>query len=222
MASRALHSFLKNIDDVRALIEIAEITDPTRGHPVLNKTGIVLTCAYWEAFCEDIASEALDHLIQHMEDFTNLPVKLWRDLATQLIEDKNDLAVWNLAGHGWRDELRNRSAKFTAARNFSFNTPKPDQVDELFAHTIGIVAMSDCWTPSVPSCKTNGPLLASESRTLLRDFVAVRGAIAHRGKPDQILLLAHVRKYADLVGGLAMKTNDRIETAARSATGVQI
>jgi hypothetical protein len=64
MASRALRAFLENMVDVRDLIEIAEISHEVRGHSVLNRTGIVLTCSYWEACCEDVAADGLEAMVQ--------------------------------------------------------------------------------------------------------------------------------------------------------------
>lgn len=219
MASRALRAFLKNMVDVRDLIEIAAISHEVRGHPVLNKTGIVLTCSYWEAYCEDVAADGLENMVQHSVDFTALPVKLRRDLATHLRNDKNDLAVWSLAGDGWRDALRQRLASFSAARNYSFNTPKPDQIDALFENTLGISSLSDCWTIYLPSRTAGGSLPAPEARAMLSEFVTVRGAIAHRGTTKSPLELTHVKNYADLIEGLAQKTDQHVEHAVRSATG---
>lgn len=79
-------------------------TGPGRkyGVEVLNKSAIVLLCAVWEAYCEDLASEAVEHLVTHAKDASALPKALRKQIAQELKADSHELAVWKLAGQDWR------------------------------------------------------------------------------------------------------------------------
>src|SRR5687768_16205818 len=81
-------------------------------------------CAVWEAYCEDLAAEAVEHLVTNAPDTTALPKVLRKTIASELESDKNDLAVWDLAGEGWKAVLRSRLADITERRNRSLNNPQ--------------------------------------------------------------------------------------------------
>ena len=72
------------------------------GLEILNKSAIVLLSAYWEAYCEDIAAEGLNHLVTHLKDPQKLPEALRKVVSKQLKESANNLAVWEIAGAGWK------------------------------------------------------------------------------------------------------------------------
>ena len=64
MESNAKQKFDKNCEDINKLLEFHESSggsSPGRryGLEVLNKSAVVLICAIWEAYCEDIAAEGL-------------------------------------------------------------------------------------------------------------------------------------------------------------------
>ena len=84
MASAAHAAFDSNAEDVERLLEIhADIGGDAQGRrfglEVLNKSAVVLITAIWEAYCEDVASEALEHLVAHAPSATALPVELRRN-----------------------------------------------------------------------------------------------------------------------------------------------
>jgi hypothetical protein len=91
---------------------------------VLNNAGIVLVCAFWEAFCGDLADEALAHLIEDARDPDALPAPLQKLIARAVRADKNELAPWKLAGDGWRRLLRDRAAELREQRNRALDTPQ--------------------------------------------------------------------------------------------------
>lgn len=43
------------------------------GLEVLNKSAIVLLTACWEAYCEDVSAEALEHIVTHSPSPDKLP-----------------------------------------------------------------------------------------------------------------------------------------------------
>ena len=83
MPSKARAAFDENCRDVDKLLEIhADIGGDQVGRrwglEVLNKSAVVLICAYWEAYCEDVAAEGLDHLVKHAKSARDLPDALRR------------------------------------------------------------------------------------------------------------------------------------------------
>ena len=170
-------AFEKNREDVERLMEIhgdlaGDAPGRKRGVEVLNKSAIVLMCAVWEAYCEDLAAEAVEHLVDHAEDATALPEALLKTIAAELESDKNDLAIWRLAGDGWKTILRSRLADITKRRNRSLNTPKSANIDALFEEAVGLAKVSASWQWR--------NVTAAKARTKLDGYVNQRGDVAHR------------------------------------------
>ncbi len=143
MASQARKDFDRNVKDVERLLELhASVGGDAQGRrfdlEVLNKSAIVLITAIWEAYCEDIAAEALEHLVTNVSSGSQLPKDLKKKIANDIKADLNDLAMWGLADAGWQECTRARLASLTEERNRRLNTPKPDQIDELFSAAIGL------------------------------------------------------------------------------------
>ena len=81
--------------------------------------------------------------------------------------------MWDLADTGWKSKVRARLDSLTAERNRRLNTPKSDQIDDLFTAAIGLLAVSSVWRWKSMS--------VTQARRKLDDFVTLRGEIAHRG-----------------------------------------
>jgi len=223
MPSQSRRAFRDNSKDVERLLKIARHNaDGPDTDQAVNKAAIVLITAFWEAYCEDIAAEGLEHVVVHANDFEQLPKKLRQDLARELKEDKNELAVWDLAGDGWRDALTARLEAYTKSRNRLFNTPKPSQIDELFEKALGIPRMSDAWKVRRPRHSPEELMTADEARTQLTEFVELRGAIAHRGYADADVQHIQVRDYFELVGRIVGVTGGRVNTQVENVTGVPL
>jgi hypothetical protein len=94
---------------------------------VLNKSAIVLLTAFWEAYCEDVAGEALEYIVRHTKDAGGLPQDLRKAVAKELKEEPHELAVWRLADTGWRTELASRLTALKEKRDRQLNTPKTQQ-----------------------------------------------------------------------------------------------
>ena len=92
MVSEARKAFDKNAEDIERLLQLhAEKGGIGRGRryelEVLNKSAIVLITSFWEAYCEDIAAEALEHLITHAKSADVLPKELRKRIAKELNTD---------------------------------------------------------------------------------------------------------------------------------------
>jgi RiboL-PSP-HEPN len=216
MASSARKAFDKNCEDVDRLLDIHQSIAgdrPGRKYQVevLNKASIVLLTAFWEAYCEDVAAEALKFIVDHATDATALPKELRKQVAKELAGDKDDLAVWKLSGDGWRPVLEQRLTDLQAERNRKLNTPKTAQIDDLFLRALGIPKISRHWFWS------RMPADAASSK--LDKYVELRGSIAHRGAASSTVRKGQVTDYYKLVKRLVARTGGRVNTEVKSATG---
>ncbi len=216
MASDARRAFDRNVKDVERLLEIHEdVGGDAQGRrfglEVLNKSGIVLITAVWEAYCEDIAAEALEHLVGHVPSASALPKELKKRIAAEIAADKNELAMWDLSDAGWQARVRVRLASLTEERNRRLNTPKSGQIDDLFKSAIGLVSLSRSWNWKGMS--------VSQARSKLDKYVSLRGAIAHRGSAASSVKKTHVTTYLNHVKRLVSKTGGRVNTHVKGSTG---
>lgn len=215
MPSKAWRAFNANADDIRRLLEIHLSLGgegPGRRHRlgVLNKSAIVLITAIWEAYCEDLASEALAHIVANVGVGADLPKDLKKRVAVELKGEKNELAVWNLADDGWKTIVKGRLMELTRERNRKLNTPKAAAIDELFATAIGVGSVSTAW--HWHGMATHG------AKTKLDRFVAMRGEIAHRGQATSVTK-SQVEDYFNHVRKLVSKTGGRVNRFVRQHTG---
>lgn len=201
MPSEARQTFEENCSEVERLLEIHSLVTPSgpgRKHKVevLNRSAILMTCAFWEAYVEDACTEVVEHVVAQASGPVTLPLSLRKTIAAQLKNDKNELAVWRLAEGGWRSVVQTNLANLTKQRNFSFMSPKAAPIDDLFETALGIQGISDEW-------KRQG-IDSAACRTRLDTYVTLRGDIAHRGrvatrtvrKKDCREFLVHVKALA--------------------------
>lgn len=216
MASKARKAFDKNAEDIDRLMEIHRDLGgdgPGRRYrlEVLNKSAIVLITAFWESYCEDIAAEALNHIVKHSKSVDSLPKNIRKIVAKELKQDANELAVWSLAGKGWRKLLKDRLEKLQEQRNRKLNTPKAGNIDQLFLDAVGIKEMSTSWTwPK---------MTVVHARKKLDDYVTLRGGIAHRGAASQSCKKKEVDDYFAFVKRLVGKTGGRVNSHVKNVTG---
>ena len=215
--TKALKQFEANLSDVDNLMGFhADHGGQGPGRrdkrlEVLNKSAVVLITAIWEAYCEDVAEEALEHIVQHAADSSKLSKPTRQVVAKELKADKNELAVWELADGGWRDCLRGRFERMREDRNRKLNTPKAAQIDALFEQALGLNSMSRRWYWSGMSVEN--------ARTKLDKFVSLRGAIAHRGSGSNSCKKSDVTNYRNHVERLVAKTDMGVRRFARTNSG---
>ncbi|MFO0916094.1 MAG: HEPN domain-containing protein [Pirellulales bacterium] len=216
MASTARQTLGANKADLDRLWELHEQeTGKGAGRrfyvEVLNKSVVVLVCASWEAFCEDIAREAIQHIVDDCADWSKLPDELKTLIAQQLRDDKHDHAPWRLAGDGWKAQLMGNANRFISDTTSRWNTPKSKQVKELFEKTIGISDITADWNWQNSTVK--------QSSDKLDEFVALRGEIAHRLKPVDSVHKKHGTDFFELISRLADKVDASVRTLLHTVTG---
>jgi hypothetical protein len=208
MASKARAAFDENAADVQRLLQLhqekgGKAKGRRFGLEVLNKSAIVLLTSFWEAYCEDIAAEALDHIVTHAPSADKLPTELRKLIAKELKADVHDLAVWSIAGDGWRALLKSRLAILQAERNRRLNTPKSAQIDRLFSDALGIAEISTSW-------KWPKKMNPDRARAKLDKFVELRGAIAHRGAAATSVKKADVTNFYNFLQRLVGQTGGAV------------
>ena len=144
-------TFEENVKDVERLIELHEEFSGTErgrrvGVEVLNKAAVVFMCAGWEAYVEDLADEVVQHYVNHLSETAQLPVDLRKTVARELEAQSSKVAVWKLAGDGWKKELRARLKGMREKRNLGLSTPKTDYVDQFFERAIGVSDVPTSWS----------------------------------------------------------------------------
>lgn len=216
MPSKARQSFDANAKDVERLLSIhSTIGGDAKGRryglEVLNKSAIVLITAFWEAYCEDIATESLQHIIDNIPNATSLPKELKKLIANEIKKDTNEIAIWDLADDGWKVKVQARLAALTQARNKKLNTPKSANIDELFYMAIGLQDISKSW---------HWKSMTSENAKIkLDEFISLRGEIAHRGASASGCSKKSVESYFDHINLLCAKTGGAVNKFVKTITG---
>ena len=219
MASKARKAFDENATDIVRLLEIhgdfgGEAPGRRYRLEVLNKSAVVLITSFWEAYCEDLAAEALEHIVTHAKSAASLSKEIKKTIAKEISADKNQLAVWDLSDNGWRKVLRNRLVRLQQERNRRLNTPKSAYIDDLFLSALGVKGISRSWVWH--------RMTADQARKKLDRFVALRGEIAHRGHASQSCKKPQVEDYFNFIKRVVSKTGGRVNSYVKMLTGVPL
>lgn len=203
---------LDNLAEVQLLLQIHHAiagSKPGRKRDVevLNKSAIVLVVACWEAYVEDLATNALTFMMDQAASHTIFPKPVLERVASK----HSGPNAWALAGDGWKAALRNNLAEVLAKTTGTLNTPRAPQVDELFAKTVGITSLSATW--SWPG-RTQAAAVKA-----LDNLITVRGSIAHRVQHSKSVHKKSVTSAVDLVSRLAAKSTNHVRTFLHTTTG---
>jgi hypothetical protein len=217
MPSKAWESFYQNARDIERLLELhQEKGGPSpgrrRGLEVLNKSAIVLITSFWEAYCEDIATEGLEHIVQHGGSADSLPKGIKQIIAKELKADPNDLSIWSLSGEGWKQILKTRLENLRDQRNKRLNTPRTQNIDDLFLQALGLSSISSSW-------KWAKKMTIDRARKKLDKYVTLRGEIAHRGIAANAVTKAQVEDYFYFIKRLVSKTGGAVNSHVKKITG---
>ena len=220
MPSKARIALEENLKDVERLLELHEqeggsATGRRYGLEVLNKAAVVLITAYWESYCEDIAEEALEHIVSHAPTADALPKEIKKNIAKELKDNPSEIAVWDIADGKWRDLLKKRLKTLKEARNRKLNTPKYKNIDELFESAIGLTDVSSKWVWAKK-------LTFEKARQKLDKYVALRGEIAHRVKANTSVTKTQVVDYLKFINKAVSKTGGAVNSYVFRITGSKL
>lgn len=145
------------------------------------RASVLMLCATWELYCESLLKESVDKLLQHFADPTKLPNDMQGQLKAAVhAEHVVKSTPLRLAGFGWRSVYA-ESVRSACDR---FNTPKSENLNDLFKKWIGLKIISDCWT-----C----------GKSEIDDFVSLRGEIAHRGSDSKAVSKDECNHYRTVI-----------------------
>lgn len=196
-----MSGFVSNLKEVDRLSDIHSIITPQgpgRKHNVqiLHKSSVVLLVACWEAYVEDLATNALSLIVTRIKNHTNIP----KDVRERIASRNQGMKAWSLAGEGWKQACLSHLNEVLAKTTGTFNTPKTDQVDDLFEKVIGLKNISSNWHWKGRS--------ASKTKAALDSLVELRGSIAHRVSASRVVRKNDVSEARELLARLAVKSHN--------------
>lgn len=199
---RALRKPNKEIDE--------NISD---GIDVLNRSAIVLMVSLWEAYIEDICSEALAHIVKNVRNPVKLPKEIKKQVAKEIKEEKNEIQMWLLAEDGWRKYVQERLIKYKEIRDKNFTSPKSTPTEIFIYNVLGLENITSKWDFKEIN------LTPKKCIEKLDKLVVTRGEIAHRGVVKETItkdwLLDNVKFLQKIVG----RTGGEINTHIKKITG---
>jgi hypothetical protein len=203
---------LENLQEVDLLLDIHRAiagAKPGRKRDVevLNKSAVVLVVACWEAYVEDLASNALNFMIDEAKVHTVFPKSVLERVGSKYSGPN----AWVLVGDGWKKALRDNFSEVLAKTTGTLNTPRAPQVDDLFAKTLGLAAMSKAWTWSG---RTQPAAVKA-----LDELITLRGSIAHRVQHSKSVHKSTVVAAVELISRLAAKSTNQVRNHVHAAVG---
>jgi hypothetical protein len=211
-------AFFANSKEVLRLLEIhKEISGDGPGYKhnveVLNKSAIVLLVATWESYIEDLAKNSFEFLLKNSKSHEAIPKKILASSVKDLKGSQNELDVWQLAGNGWQDILQRHHASVLKKYVKSLNTPRTDNIDELFESLLGIKNISSNWHWKRMS--------ASSAKEKLEVLIRIRGEIAHTVYASKSINKGDVKNYDSFLNNLAMITHNTCTRHLESVCGTK-
>lgn len=164
----------------------------------LNKSGIVLLCASWEIYVEQIVIECTNIHLENVVTPDTMLSSLSKLVTKFLDKEKDDRAWHKIVNDGWKGIVRSA----VATRVGILNTPKTAQVSSLFEELLNINNITSNW--SWHRCSNQYAMAR------LNEFVTLRGSIAHGERQSANITKATVLAAQDLVTRLIDKIEDRL------------
>lgn len=179
MPSRALTKFeTKMITDVDRLIAShATLNNPGLGRRSLGhitRGGVLMLCAAWERYVEELAIEAAAYLCARAASPQDLPENAQRTISKYIKDHKHDLKPLDMAGDGWRHVY----SAIVSERMGHLNTPKAGNIETEYKALLGWSDVVANW-----SC----------GKAFINSFVSARGDIAHRGSEASYIRIDKLR-----------------------------
>ncbi|WP_197714073.1 HEPN domain-containing protein [Ferriphaselus amnicola] len=181
------------LDDVDRIIESHNALNHDglgrRGLGHITRSGVVMLCAAWELYVEELLVETARVLCTRATSPDQLPEHVQREISKVVRESKHELKPLELAGDGWKMVYENHCIQTTQ----SINTPKSTILVPLFKRLSGVEDISESWTLGA---------------TALNEFVTVRGDIAHRGRDAGYIQINTLTTYRDQILRFVIDTDN--------------
>ena len=136
MPSKAYRTFNFRLGEVDQVLQARTLLNQKiytnrrgrRNLGALHKSALILLCAAWEAYVEDLLSESLEFVISKVSTPTELPQNLQKKLCAHVKDDKHDLKALELCGNGWKKLC----SEIVETKVKHFNTPRLINVQDLY------------------------------------------------------------------------------------------
>lgn len=155
---------METVSRLHETYDLIRTTRGTRGRAAFDhvtRSAIIFLAAAFEVYIEDVIIECCNQQISFAQDAVNLPHDVKKTINDYVKQEGNGEPPTNLCDEGWRRVYR----KIVEQRTGKLNTPKKQQIADLFKSLIGIV-----------ESKIN----AIQNISDLDGIIAFRGEIAHR------------------------------------------
>ena len=197
MPSKALRKFegamMRDVD--RMIATHRDIQGGTKGNKGLGhltKAGVLLLCAAWELYDDEVLLEGVKHLIDRRKMPDDLPLPIQKTISKYVRKFNHELKPLELAGSGWKDVYREVANGWVNG----LNTPKSTILDQGFNTLLGLEGLSQNW---------------SHGAETVDKFVSVRGDVAHRGSDVGSIHMNVLRdKYQVQLSECAVQTDNAI------------
>jgi len=167
------------------------------GH--LTGAGVLLLCAAWELYIEEVIIESVKHSIDRCVSPDDLPNIVKKTISDYVRNSKHQLKPLTMAGDGWKVIYLEIAREWVTG----LNTPKSNNINEGFHKILGIQNLSSSWTLGVKA---------------INDFVTARGDVAHQGSDaGNIRMNVLSGTYKIQVCKCAIETDNALTTFLRSA-----
>jgi hypothetical protein len=167
MPSKSYYDFLDLLEDVDQLRTAHyKSSQGLRGKKklgFLTRSSIVMLCAAWERYNENILLECIDKILETNIEANSLSKHIKEYLSTKVRENKNTIYPIELADNGWKNLWKGYAINDTDA----LNTPNSENLNKLFKRYMGIENFTSMWH--------------KKSIIKINDFIKLRGEIAHNG-----------------------------------------
>ena len=207
MPSEALASLKSNLTEVDRLFGFhrqlgGESPGRRQGFEVINKSAVVLTCACWEAFIEDLCIEATKCLTELVNNSDEIPQSL-RVSCFRGLNIKEAGEFWKVAVDSWQQALIRNAESCAHGKktgDHGFNTPSAENITELFKRTIDLNDVTQNWRwQGITDAKRN-----------LKEFLDLRGQIVHRVSASAPVQLTDAEQRRGFIETLGEKTDESV------------
>lgn len=208
MPSNAYINFLHIRLDVLKLIETHNFYAQNKrgrknlGH--LTRSALVMLCAAWERYNEDLLLESIEYLSDKISDINNLNKTIKKTISLKVKNDKNEIKPIELAGNGWKNVWIN----YAKLETNSLHTPKSNKLEQLFHIYLGVTKYTSFWKTANPD--------------EIDKFVSDRGEIAHNGSKATYVTMTKLRKYQDLIVENVIEIDSKIATELKKMSGLSL
>ena len=160
-----------------------------RGLGHITRSGVLMLCAAWELYLEELLVESARVLIKCATSPNQLPQPVQKEIAKVVRESKHELKPLELAGYGWATVYDNHVCQTVSG----LNTPKSTTLNPLFKRLLGIETISASW---------------SIGADVLNEFVTARGDIAHRGRDAGYVTIGRLHEYRSQITRTVVDTDN--------------